>query len=155
MTRIIRIASMGFALLLSTATGCDKEDESIEQHSEESAACVAQINAYRETLGLTPYARWSEGEACASKQARQDATSGDFHGSFRQCDEMAQNECLGSGPIESMLDTCLQDMWNEGPGEDYKAHGHYLAMSSTDYTEVACGYFVKSSGEVWSVQNFR
>ena len=155
MTRDIKVIITGLALLLSTGIHCDGDDENIETHPENSAACVERINTYRETLGLAPYDRWSSGETCASKQAEQDAKSGDYHGSFGQCDEMAQNECNGSEPMARMLEECLQAMWDEGPGEDRNLHGHYLNMSSTEFTEVACGFYVTSSGEIWSVQNFR
>jgi hypothetical protein len=46
-------------------------------------------------------------------------------------------------------------MWNEGPGEDFSKHGHYINMSSTKYTKVACGFWTTPKGSVWAVQNFR
>ncbi|NJK32707.1 MAG: CAP domain-containing protein [Deltaproteobacteria bacterium] len=46
-------------------------------------------------------------------------------------------------------------MWAEGPGEDFQKHGHYINMSSTQYTMVACGFYETSEGEFWSVQNFK
>ena len=47
-------------------------------------------------------------------------------------------------------------MWAEGPGTDFSAHGHYINMSSTDYTQVACGYYTTSDGKtVWAVQDFK
>ena len=47
----------------------------------------------------------------------------------------------------------MQAMWDEGPGEPFSAHGHYINMSSTTYTRVACGFSSSGSG-VWSNQNF-
>ena len=46
-------------------------------------------------------------------------------------------------------------MWKEGPGTDFSKHGHYLNMSSTKYTKVACGFFTAPNGQVWAVQNFQ
>ena len=45
-------------------------------------------------------------------------------------------------------------MWDEGPGEPFRAHGHYINMSSTQYTSVACGRSSAGQG-VWSNQNFQ
>jgi hypothetical protein len=45
-------------------------------------------------------------------------------------------------------------MFDEGPGEPYSAHGHYINMTSTSYSQVACGFYVTSDGSVWIVQNF-
>jgi hypothetical protein len=46
-------------------------------------------------------------------------------------------------------------MWDEGPGEPYSEHGHFLNMSSTDSTQVACGFYEAPNGKVWAIQNFR
>ena len=46
-------------------------------------------------------------------------------------------------------------MWDEGPGSDFSTHGHYINMSNPAYTQVACGYYSKPDGRVWSVQDFR
>jgi hypothetical protein len=113
--------------------------------------CVDLINQYRATLGLTPYARWTEAEACADGEAQSDGETGQAHGAFPACGENAQNECPGwPGPPEEMIGGCLQMMWDEGPGG-----GHYDTMSSTNYTEVACGFHTFSDGSVWAVQDFR
>jgi hypothetical protein len=117
--------------------------------------CVDRINEFRATEGKPAYARWADQEACASDEARQDAISGESHGAFPQCGELAQNECPGYDSIEEALGSCLDRMWAEGPGTDFDAHGHYLNMSSTKYTEVACGFYTTSSGEVWVVQDYR
>ncbi len=118
--------------------------------------CVDTINSYRATLGLAPYARWPEAEACTDDQCEADSISGNAHGAFGQCNEWAQNECPNwPGPPKSLLDGCLAQMWAEGPGADYSLHGHYLAMSSTQYTKVACGFFKTPSGRYWAIQNFQ
>jgi hypothetical protein len=70
---------------------------------------------------------------------------------------MAQNECPGWPSVSSITDgtgSCLQQMWNEGPGADFQAHGHYINMSSTKYTKVACGFYKTSNGSIWAVQDF-
>lgn len=117
--------------------------------------CVDTINMYRGTLGLPPLARWFDAEVCSDGEAMMDGASGTPHGAFGQCGEFAQNECPGwPGPPEAMITGCLELMWNEGPGEDFNTHGHYINMSSTSYTKVACGFADGMNG-VWSVQNFQ
>ena len=46
-------------------------------------------------------------------------------------------------------------MWDEGPGEPFSEHGHYINMSNQEYRMVACGFYETSGGQIWSVQNFR
>ncbi|WP_437315544.1 CAP domain-containing protein [Sorangium sp. So ce385] len=118
--------------------------------------CVDTINQHRATLGLPPLARWTEAESCSDEESESDGNTGQAHGAFGACDERAQNECPGwNGPPESMIVPCLQLMWDEGPGEDFNKHGHYINMSSTAYTKVACGFHTFPDGSVWAVQNFR
>jgi hypothetical protein len=118
-------------------------------------ACVDQINQYRASIGLPPYQRWTSAESCVDGEAKSDAESGEPHGSFGACGEFAQNECPGYGSLDATVTTCLAQMWAEGPGEDFQQHGHYLNMSSTSYTMVACGFHVTSSGDVWAAQDFK
>jgi uncharacterized protein YkwD len=118
--------------------------------------CVDIINQHRQTLRLPPLARWFPAEACAASQARDDAATGRAHGSFGRCGEMAQNVCPDwAGSPDQIIGPCLQTMWNEGPGADFSRHGHYINMSSTRFTRVACGYFTTPSGSTWSVQDFQ
>lgn len=120
-----------------------------------SQLCVDTINQHRASIGLPPYERWADGEACASDEARSDGETNTPHGAFPSCGEWAQNECPGwPGPAEQMIVGCLQMMWDEGPG-DGAAHGHYNNMSSQDYTRVACGFHTFPDGSVWAVQNFQ
>jgi len=113
--------------------------------------CVATINEYRKTKGLTPFARWTDAEACTDGEAQSDATTQKGHGAFGKCGEFAQNECPGwPGPAETMIPGCLKAMWGEGPGG-----GHYENMASTKYTKVACGFGKAANGGIWAAQNFR
>lgn len=133
-----------------TASASTTTDDSVEQ------LCVDEINDYRATLGLPAYGRWSDGEACAADEARQDSESGIAHGAFGQCGEWAQNECPGWPlPADSSIVGCLAMMWAEGPGADFSLHGHYINMSSESYSEVACGFYETPSGSLWAIQNFR
>jgi len=116
--------------------------------------CVDQINEYRATEGKPPYARWSSAELCSDGEAQSDSETGTPHGAFGACGEWAQNECPGWGSLEDTVTGCLAMMWAEGPGEPFRAHGHYINMSSTSYTRVACGFAVVS-GTIWAVQDFR
>lgn len=122
------------------------------------ADCVARINQFRwDCQCLPPLDRWADGESCADEHAEYDSTNG-AHAGFRDqiCTPRgwAQNECPGWGSKTSIVDGCLQMMWDEGPGDDFNEHGHYINMSNTNYTKVACGAYVTGSGGVWSVQNF-
>jgi hypothetical protein len=117
--------------------------------------CVRRINQFRwECQCLPPLERWHEGEQCADEQAAYDAENNAPHAGFSEgiCSPRgrAQNECPGWGSWDSVIGGCLQQMWDEGPGEPFSEHGHYINMSSTQFTRVACG-----SGDGWFVQNFR
>lgn len=122
--------------------------------------CVRRINQFRaECQCLPPLARWPEGESCADQHAEYDANGAGPHGGFRDriCSPggRGQNECPGyrDGQI---LPVCLQQMWDEGPGEPFIEHGHYINMTNPAHSRVACGFYtVPGSGRVWSVQNFQ
>ncbi len=118
--------------------------------------CVDTINNYRSSIGRAPLARWTGAETCVENQGFADSQSGTPHSAFGQCGEFAQNECPNwPGPPEQMIGSCLQVMWNEGPGQPYSEHGHYINMSNPNYTKVACGFAVLSNGRVWAVQDFQ
>jgi hypothetical protein len=118
--------------------------------------CVDTINMYRATLGLAPYARWTAQEACVSNEALLDSQTNMAHSAFGMCTENAQNECPGwTGSLASIVTGCLQQMWAEGPGADFNTHGHYINMSSTQYTRVACGFATAANGRIWAAQDFR
>jgi hypothetical protein len=46
-------------------------------------------------------------------------------------------------------------IWDEGPGEPFSEHGHYIKLSNTDYSALACGFHETSDGRFWSIQNFQ
>ena len=118
--------------------------------------CVDTVNQYRQSLRLPPLARWFIAENCTAAEARDSAVSGQPHGAFGRCGELAQNVCPAwSGTPEQMTGPCIQSMWNEGPGGDFATHGHYLNMTSTRFTRVACGYFTAPQGSTWAVLNFQ
>jgi len=117
--------------------------------------CVDTINNYRATENLPPLQRWQEQETCTDEEAKLDSESEQSHGAFGRCQEKAQNECPGYLSLESTISTCLQQMWEEGPGEPYEEHGHYINMTNTAYTKVACGFYETPSGNVWAIQNFK
>lgn len=115
--------------------------------------CVDRINQLRyECQCLPPLARWTDGEACSDGQSADDQAADSPHGNFGSCGELAQNTCPNWGSTSDVIGGCLQSMWDEGPGEPFSAHGHYINMSNTQYTKVACG-FAEANG-VWSNQNF-
>lgn len=150
------LGSVIFAVACSGGGGNNSGGDSGTGDGTAEQLCVDTINNYRATLGLPPYARWTDKETCADGQAQSDSQSGTAHGAFKQCTELAQNECPGwPGPPSSMIPQCLQMMWNEGPGTNFSQHGHYINMSSTQYTKVACGFYTLSDGSVWAVQDFQ
>jgi hypothetical protein len=148
------VVAVGHLALLTTLLAACEYDEGIP-YQDLRERCVERINEYRATEGLPPYQRWKGGEECADEEARLDSLSGTAHGAFPMCGESAQNECPGWPSLDSTVEGCLDMMWAEGPGEPFSEHGHYLNMSSTTFTEVACGFHVTPSGSVWAVQNFR
>lgn len=128
--------------------------------------CVDRINGFRSTLGLPALARWTAAEACTDMQAQNDQTAGSAHANFGDCDEWAQNTCPGWSSIDGIIQDCFQSMWDEGPppvmpctGQCYTDHGHYINMSSTGYTKVACGFYEYTNAmgkqRVWHNSNFR
>ncbi|MBN2343720.1 MAG: hypothetical protein JXX29_09280 [Deltaproteobacteria bacterium] len=146
------------AFLLGCSIGgiaCNDDADSADTYAQAREDCMARINGFRATLDLPPLERWTDGESCADSEARSDAMTNTAHGAFGQCDEWAQNECPGWDSVESVISGCLQMMWDEGPGEPYSEHGHYINMTSTSYTRVACGFYETGTGTVWAVQNFR
>ena len=136
-----------------TSNGDDGGDT---DHEHAAQYCVDVINMYRASIGVPPLQRWVEAEACSNEEAASDAMTGEAHGAFGACGESAQNECPGwPGPPEQLLDGCLELMWAEGPGEPFSEHGHYINMSSTAYSMVACGFHETENGSWWAVQNFK
>lgn len=136
--------------------GCAPE---FEETSDFYADCVARINQLRwQCQCLPPLERWTEAESCADQQAQYDYEVMKAHAgiSAEICEPGggSQNECPGYGGGFGIVDFCLQQMWDEGPGEDFQVHGHYINMSSETVTRVACGRFETADGEIWSVQNF-
>lgn len=116
--------------------------------------CVDRINQFRwECQCLPPLARWTDAETCSDDQSSNDQAANSPHGNFGACGEWAQNTCPNWGSEQDVIVGCLQAMWDEGPGEPFSAHGHYINMSSTDYTKVACGFSSSGAG-VWANQNF-
>ena len=100
--------------------------------------CVDRINQFRwECQCLPPLERWTDGEACADEHAEYDSTRS-AHAGFQDniCSPRgnAQNECPGWGSVGQVLNGCLQMMWDEGPGQPFSEHGHYINMSSTSYS---------------------
>jgi hypothetical protein len=121
--------------------------------------CVDRINQFRwECQCLPPLERWTEGEDCADEQAQYDGEGGGAHGGFRAgiCSPRGngQNECPGYSSVDQVLSLCLQQMWDEGPGEPFEEHGHYLNMTNPSFNRVACGFYTTAGGAVWAVQNF-
>jgi len=133
----------------------DADTDTDTDTDSDANACVDRINGFRATIDMPPLDRWTDAESCCDGQAQSDSVTGTPHGAFGDCGESAQNECPGWGSIADVIEGCLQMMWDEGPGEPYSEHGHYINMTNTAYSEVACGFYTTGTGSVWSVQDFR
>ena len=117
--------------------------------------CVDRTNEYRAKVGRRPVVRRPDKEPCIDGEAAADSKQGP-HATMGRCNESAQNACPdypGATP-EATLSDCLAQMFAEGPGEPYSAHGHYLNMTEPSYNGVACGFFVTPAGKLWIVQDF-
>ncbi len=122
--------------------------------------CVRRINQFRwDCQCLPPLMRWRDGEACADAHAAYDAERNAPHAGFRDGICMpggrGQNECPGYPSEASITARCLQQMWDEGPGEPFSEHGHYINMTNPAHSMVACGFHTTDGGRVWAIQNFR
>jgi hypothetical protein len=120
------------------------------------SACVAKVNAFRATLNLPALVRRKDMEECADAQAKQDFHNNKAHGALGQCQEsIGQCECpnWGNRTDSEIVNQCLQQMWDEGPGSDFSKHGHFRIMSNADAKGVACGIY-REGGNVWAIQNY-
>jgi hypothetical protein len=152
------VADCGNGPLDAPRANC--QPEPLEGSGDPYADCVTRINQLRwECQCLPPLQRWSEAEDCADQHSEYDSTRTPPHAGFRDdiCSPRgwAQNECPGWGSSEQIVAVCLQSMWDEGPGEPYSQHGHYINMTNPSYSMVACGFYETPDGQVWSVQNFQ
>jgi hypothetical protein len=118
--------------------------------------CVQIINMYRATLNppSPPLTEKTTSESCVDMQAQADYTANVAHTAFGMCQEFAQDECPGwPGPPSDIMTKCLAQMWAEGPppaGQD----NHWLNMSNSQYTQVACGFYQTPAGDWWATQDF-
>lgn len=127
------------------------------------ADCVTRVNQFRACVCLPALERATEAEGCLDQQAEYDSTHSPHAGFIDGICEpqaSAQNECPGWGGPQDVVDGCIQSMFNEGPpptdeceDECYQEHGHFINMTGTRYTRVACGMY-QDGDETWSVQNF-
>jgi hypothetical protein len=120
------------------------------------ALCLQIINQDRASLNppSPPLTEATDQESCVDQQAQKDFEANTAHSAFGQCSEWAQNECPGwGGPPTKVMTDCLKAMWDEGPppsGQD----NHWLNMSNSQYTKVACGFYQTPSGDWWATQDF-
>jgi len=127
--------------------------------------CVDRINQFRTQCAcLPPLSRSMDGESCADQMAAYDAAKNTAHAGYTDkiCQPSgAQNSCPGYSSNNQVISLCMQQMWDEGPpptnpcdGDCFQKYGHFINMTSTSTTKVACGFSMTSAGKVWSVQNF-
>jgi hypothetical protein len=127
--------------------------------------CVDRINQFRTECACLPaLSRNTAGEACADQMAEYDAGKNMAHAGHgdKICQPSgAQNECPGYSSNNQVISLCMQQMWDEGPppqnpceGDCFQEYGHFINMTSTSSTKVACGFYTTAAGKVWAVQNF-
>ncbi|HEX4453015.1 MAG TPA: CAP domain-containing protein [Kofleriaceae bacterium] len=129
--------------------------------------CVTQTNAYRAMNGKSALTESSALETYAATGAMYDYNAGSAHDHFGMTQgggiAFAENECPGfdgwniakaGGDMTSLMDMCLQAFYDEGPGSDYSAHGHYINMMGA-YGTLGCGIYEDSSnGNVTITQDY-
>jgi hypothetical protein len=143
--------------------------------------CVDEINMYRAMLpSLKPLKRATAAqETCSDSGAQMDGDSGEAHGSARAglCTKVglgSEDTCPGWGvggfsgnaTITDALKQCLKQMWAEGEPPVSRAmcvqdlsgcfekYGHYLNMSDSGVSSVACSFYKMKNGEYWMNQDF-
>jgi hypothetical protein len=128
-----------------------------DSFSEARQQIVHRVNDYRATLGLKRLTRNKAMDACVDTQAQMDYASGVAHSAFGHCKESAQDECpgwTGSNMLlvaNTIVISCMQMMWDEGAPPAgtpcgggtvcYSQHGHYINMTDTAYSKMACGFY--------------
>jgi hypothetical protein len=128
------------------------------------ADCVERVNQFRACVCLPPLERNFEAEACMDEQSQYDSDLDQAHAGFSDNVCMprgnSQNECPGWRDAGQVVEGCIQMMFDEGPpaqdpceGQCYQDHGHFINMTDTRITGVACGMYDGDNG-LWSVQNF-
>ena len=138
-----------------------RQEDLDEDNSRPVAAqfCLDSINSYRSSAGLPAYREWPAGEQCATRQAEADARGATPDLSADACmagQQSAQSVCGSSaGTLKGTVADCLQRGWNEGPGQDFNAHGDYSNMSSRQYSSAACGFAKGVDGSVRTVQIYK
>jgi cysteine-rich secretory family protein len=125
-------------------------------YASEMAACLAQANQYRASVGLAPLARSTDLEAYATNAAQNDGAAHAPHQYFTNTNgggiALAENEIpwwslVQLGSVAAVVQRGLGGMWGEGPGG-----GHYRNIVGP-YTTSGCGVAV-SGDEVTVVQAF-
>src|SRR3569623_1748176 len=128
------------------------------------ADCVTRVNQFRACVCLPPLARWTDGEACADMDAAYDPANGahaGFIAGICSPEGNAQDECPAWGSATQVISGCIQQMFDEGPpptadctGDCYEMHGHFINMTNTRYTKIACG-IATVNGKVTAVQELK
>jgi hypothetical protein len=124
-------------------------------------AC-ADMEAQYDSQQMSAHAGFIQTQTACSQQGSMWASCCST-GSFPQPLANAQDECPNYPSSAVVISTCLQQMWNEGPPPNgvqacisdnacFQMHGHFINMTSTQSTKVACGFSM--SGMLWSTQNF-
>ncbi len=129
------------------------------RYAAEKKLCLDTINAYRAKVGLGPLA-WSRSlEAFADQGARYDSERDAAHGHFSAFSKGAvpsdAENAVPGWPLKSYRTVAAvvaegaKMMWAEGPGG-----GHYENIKGR-HSQVGCGIYVTSAGDVWVLHDFK
>jgi hypothetical protein len=125
-------------------------------------AC-ADLEAQYDSQQMSPHAGFKQTNTACSQGSSMWASCCST-GMFARPLANAQDECPNYPNTDVVISNCLQQMWNEGPPPNgvqacmndptcFQMYGHFINMSSTTSTKVACG-FSSTSGPLWAAQNF-
>ena len=154
------VASQGKDTLSLAGRDTSGSSAAMAKRASLDSVCVDAINGYRSTLSLAALKDWSDSLDCFDRQAALDDAGNVAHSNFGMCGEMAQNTCpdwttdTTLAAESKTLKSCILQMWNEGPGTDYSAHGHYINMTNKSYTKVGCGLHLQGTA-AWIDMDFR
>ncbi len=109
--------------------------------------CLDEVNRHRATLGRSALVWDTELEALADRSAAYDLSHGTHHAlNGIEGWNIRENYGWAMGKtVENFIKESIQNMWDEGPGDDFQKHGHFLNMRDAD-SKMGCGVAVSDRG---------
>ena len=126
--------------------------------SADATFCVEEVNRLRATVGAAPLGHSDSIEVFSNDAARSDTEVREAHHYFRMTNGgngTARAETMipwwpvsRYGSAHTVVKQGLAMMWAQGPG------GSHYDILRGNYTEIGCGVFVASNGDVTVSQDF-